>query len=436
MRAVSLFSNCGAGDLGYARAGFKFAVVAELEPERLEVAARNHPGAESICGDLRQTWPDVVLAYRCRHGSSDPDLLAACPPCQGMSSAQAGRGLAASAAHGSRDDRNLLVVPIAEVARELTPRAIVVENVTAFFVRKVYHPRTGCPVTAARLLANFLRRDYEVFPLVTDLADFGVPQTRRRAFLTFIRRDQPGLRLLRTSSTVPYPVPTHAEDYDGAPITIAKALRHVPPLSGYSIGRATDATRPLHAVPVLERHHFAMVKAIPRNSGAGAWESRSCSACGEVEVEDNVATCPECGGPLLRPVMRSRNGRYRLVKGFRNSSYHRNAPDAPAATVTTASGRIGSDFTIHHRENRVLSPLECARLQTIPDYFQWGTGEARPALGAIREMIGEAVPPRFTLKHGLAVRSVLSEQVNRIGRLLPATDVRTVAALARLNGSR
>lgn len=32
LRAVSLFSNCGAGDVGYRDAGFRFDVMAELDP--------------------------------------------------------------------------------------------------------------------------------------------------------------------------------------------------------------------------------------------------------------------------------------------------------------------------------------------------------------------------------------------------------------------
>ena len=34
--AVSLFSNCGAGDVGYRQSGFQFDMMAELDPRRLE----------------------------------------------------------------------------------------------------------------------------------------------------------------------------------------------------------------------------------------------------------------------------------------------------------------------------------------------------------------------------------------------------------------
>lgn len=60
LRAVSLFSNCGAGGVGYREAGFRFDVMAELDPRRLDVCLLNHPGAEGVPGDLRKTWQTVI----------------------------------------------------------------------------------------------------------------------------------------------------------------------------------------------------------------------------------------------------------------------------------------------------------------------------------------------------------------------------------------
>src|SRR2546427_823559 len=119
LRAVSLFSNCGAGDLGFAAAGFRFEVMAEIDPRRLSVALLNHRSAVGVPGDLRITWPKVVKSYWERHRRLD--LLAACPPCQGMSTARGKRGSGDDPNAGSRDPRNLLVVPIAKVAARLRP---------------------------------------------------------------------------------------------------------------------------------------------------------------------------------------------------------------------------------------------------------------------------------------------------------------------------
>jgi DNA (cytosine-5)-methyltransferase 1 len=82
-------------------------------------------------------------------------------------------------------------------------------------------------------------------------------------------------------------------------------------------------------------------------------------------------------------------------------------PNIPAATVTTASGHVGSDRTIHPWETRVLSPLECARLQTFPKSFKWGEALADWGHTNVRAMIGEAVPPLFTRKHGKVLMTLL-----------------------------
>src|SRR5204863_3887466 len=120
---------------------------------------------------------------------------------------------------------------------------------------------------------------------------------------------------------------------------------------------------------------------------------------------------------LARPVVQEADGGYRFVNGFRTSSYTRMCPDLPAATITTASGFIGSDKTIHPWENRVLSPRECAYLQTFPASFRWGDTLTRYGQSNVRRMIGEAVPPRFTRAHGRVLRALLEgSEPRRVAR--------------------
>lgn len=430
LRAVSLFTNCGAGDVGFAKAGFQFEVLAEIDKDRLAVAALNLSGASVIPGDLRDTWPDVVAAYRDRRDQEPPALLAACPPCQGLSTANARRGMGQDADSGTKDARNLLVVPIAEVAIALSPRVIVVENVRAFLTRKVRHPETGTAVSAAALLISRLKEEYVVFPLVSDLADYGVPQTRVRSFITFVRREEACLGLLEEEHLVPYPTPTHAPDHGGEPVCLGDALDsfELPALDASSVSSA-HSDRSLHFVPVWSSEHYGMVAAIPPGSGASAWENDDCPECGSSELPRDLACCPTCNARLLRPQV-VEDGRPRLVRGFRRSSYRRLAPDRPAATITTASNRIGSDRTIHPYENRVLSPLECQKLQTLPGNFEWGEAGGQPRSGLVREMIGEAVPPRFTEAHGKVLAALLDD--GRPQGILLRADRRVSNAVRKL----
>jgi len=436
LRAVSLFSNCGAGDVGYKKAGFRFDVMAEIDHRRLQVALLNHQGAVGISGDLRVTWPEVVASYRNRHGDAAPTLLAACPPCQGMSSARSGKGRANDPDAGTRDKRNLLVTVIADVAEELRPLLVIVENVAAFLSRKVRHPDTGTPVSAAALLLSLLSTKYEAFPLLTNLCDFGVPQNRVRSFITFVRSDIEGLKRLRHYHRAPFPRPTSPPEYGGdGPITITQALeKHC--LPGLDAKNEQTASAlgydGLHRVPIWPQERYRMIAEIPPNSARSAWQNDNCPSCGSTAIDPERATCPMCSNLLLRPVVQEGDG-FRLVRGFRTSSYRRMHPDQPAATVTTASGHIGSDYTLHPSENRVLSPLECAILQTFPADFNWGNTLEEYGHTHLRTMIGEAVPPRFTRMHGEVLRGVLLDKWETAP--ISTSDERCVKARRKL-GSR
>ena len=430
--AVSLFSNCGAGDVGFSAAGFRFRIMAELVADRLNVALRNHLNAQGIPGDLRNTWGEVVDKWRILHGPTAPTLLAACPPCQGMSTARSDRGFEDDPDVGSRDDRNLLVLPISHIAKALAPTFVVVENVTAFLRRMVRDPRSGEGLSAARLLVRLLVDEYEVYPFLTDLADFGVPQRRKRAFLTFVRRDSTPFDVLKRTGQAPYPVPSHAPDYGSRHISLEAALEtfDLPSLDAASSASANDSKLPLHFVPVWPEHQYQMVVAIPSGSGASAWENSECAHCGNVDTDSESAECPACGEPLLRPVV-VEESRRRLVRGFRRASYRRMESTRPAATITTASGRIGSSRTIHPFQHRVLSPLECSLLQTFPADFDWGDALGKRGVSELRAMIGEAVPPHFTKMHGEAMVSLLPSPSANVP-LIDQADKRCVTARRRL----
>lgn len=430
MHALSLFSNCGAGDVGYQQAGFQFDLLAEIDERRLEVALQNITHAVGVPGDLRETWEPLIIDYYKEHGLRRPFLMSACPPCQGMSTARPMKELDTDADAGSRDERNLLVCVIDKVARALRPALIVVENVPQFLTKKVRDPQTKSPISAARLLISLLNDNYLVFPLLTDLADFGVPQRRRRAFLTFIAKELPCAQSLIEKGRAPYPEPRETT----LDLRLGATLESfdLPKLDSRSHETAAaEGYQDLHRVPVWGSRQWKMVAAIPPNTGRSAWQNVECEGGHKFdEIGDDLAVCPSCGQPLLRPVVRTQDGKIRLVKGFRRSSYRRMNPNEPAATITTASGRVSSDITIHPSENRVLSLIECAKLQTLPDSFQWGSAVEKFGEGPVREMIGEAVPPLFTELHGRALLQVVNGEIG--DKLISLSDKRVCVAARKL----
>jgi len=216
-------------------------------------------------------------------------------------------------------------------------------------------------------------------------------------------------------------------------VTLRTALKSfgLPSLDASSDDLAgSDGFKGFHAVPVWDDRIYDMVAAIPPRSGRSAWENRTCSQCGSQKAGENDAVCPKCAEPLPRPVVEDPDGTFRLVKGFRNSSYRRMRLGKPASTITTASGHVGSDNTIHPWENRLFSTLECALLQTFPKTFRWGDALKKWGHTNVRQMIGEAVPPAFTQQHGRALIGLL----NNRWRVAPmaASDDRCTSAWRKL----
>jgi DNA (cytosine-5)-methyltransferase 1 len=328
-----------------------------------------------------------------------------------------------------------LVTVIADVVEALRPWTIVVENVSAFLTRRVRHPETEEAVTAAALLHSKLADRYHLFAAVVDLADYGVPQTRKRAFLTFVDRNCPGLRPIMEANLAPFPQPSHGPERQPH-VTLREALHSfgLPPLDSVSAEAAGISATNLHQVPFWADRRQSMVAAIPPNSGRSAWENDLCVKCGTATSDRARATCALCNSPLLRPVVTGADGRHRLVTGFSSSSYRRMHPDRPSSTVTTASGHVGSDYTIHPWENRLLSVLECALLQTFPRDFAWGDALAKWGTTNVREMIGEAVPPHFTLQHGLALAELFTGE--RKVNLISLDDPRLLSAQSRLKNEK
>jgi DNA mismatch endonuclease Vsr len=72
------------------------------------------------------------------------------------------------------------------------------------------------------------------------------------------------------------------------------------------------------------------------------------------------------------------------------SMYGRLDWDEPAQTVTTGFGSMGQGRYVHPARRRTLTPHEAARLQMIPDFWNFGAVRKR---GSLATLIGNAVPP-------------------------------------------
>jgi DNA (cytosine-5)-methyltransferase 1 len=95
-----------------------------------------------------------------------------------MSSSNPSRGKRQTPKAKLLEGKNRLLLEISPIARALRPRIIVVENVRQLLTLTVTH--NGAERRAVELLRSKLR-GYTVFEGVVNVADYGVPQDRRRA---------------------------------------------------------------------------------------------------------------------------------------------------------------------------------------------------------------------------------------------------------------
>ena len=393
--------------MGYEMAGFNFLVQVELDQRRAAIGADNFPDSNWIVGDVRECAEEIVTTYRSAT-SHRLDLLVATPPCQGMSSSNPSRGKRQTPQAKALEEKNRLILEVIPLARLLRPRIIVAENVRQVLTLNVGYGQAQGTVTD--VLRDCLQ-EYDVFHGSVNVADYGVPQIRRRALVVAVHKEEKWIGQAPYLDYPAWPPPSHAEKpRQGMQswMSVREWLEFLQyePLDS----RSKDTARgkhPLHFVPDYGADRYEQVSQIPPCSGQSAYENATCLSCGVLDVELGLASCPACGNVMRNRPYVERDGQPSLIKGFR-SSYRRMSPGRPAYTITTSSSHVGSDFKIHPWENRVLSILECADMQTVPRFYNWTRPKENRTLYLIRTLVGEAFPPYFTYLHGLVLERILS----------------------------
>jgi DNA (cytosine-5)-methyltransferase 1 len=152
----------------------------ELDRDAAATYKANHPDTILIEQDIRAV-KGAMLAKASPTGRID--LIAGCPPCQGFSSL--------TAKYRKDDPRNGLVSQMERLVDELKPAAVMMENVP------------GLAMKGKRRLNRFKARlvelGYTVNCEVLQVANFGVPQRRRRLVL-----------LAGKGFSIELPKPTHS----------------------------------------------------------------------------------------------------------------------------------------------------------------------------------------------------------------------------------
>lgn len=274
------------------------------------------------------------------------DLLKACPPCQGFSSLRGGNAV--------DESRNDLVIDTLRLVRELSPRAVLIENVPG--LRRDHR--------FARLVSGLKEQGYGLAHYLVEASELGVPQRRRRLVIVAVEGSA-------VPSSLEELIPL---DRRRPKTTAGAALSH--------LSAVQSPTDPAHVWRSSRAKTAERIAAIPINGTRFDLPEAL-----QLDCHRNLKTSAGTTG-------RSATGSYGRVR-----------LDEAAPTMTTRCTTPACGSFIHPTENRGLSLREAAAFQTFPSSYLWQGG-----YDSVERQIGNAVPVWMAEALGSAVRGLLDLQ--------------------------
>ena len=267
------------------------------------------------------------------------DLVAGCPPCQGYSRLRTMNG-----ARQIDDPRNDLLLEYQRFVEELRPVSVMMENVPGL------QDHTGF-LEFRRVLASL---GYCGNAAILNVADFGVPQRRRRLlYIAGYRRH--------------IPLGGRVASYT----TVRDTLRGLP--------KAGNSGDYVHDIPERRSDRVKrLIRRIPKDGGS------------RTDLPDEIQL--EC---------------HKRCSGF-TDVYGRMAWDAVAPTITSGCFNPSKGRFLHPEEDRAITIREAALLQGFPSDYKFPNDTGKENLA---EMIGNAIPPPFVEVHSTKIAQVVRKQV-------------------------
>jgi DNA (cytosine-5)-methyltransferase 1 len=363
---TDVFSGCGGFSLGFHdQRHFEVRCAIDSWGQALGSIKHNKPTIKSIQADL--SLPEVVNEII--DEIANTDILIGGPPCQGFSTL------------GKRKDgdkRSSLVDVFVDIVNRVRPKIAIVENVRGITSKK--HPFHSSYAEALRVgLENGLEGGYFTTSKMLNAANFGVPQNRLRWFMIAVRSD-----LLADVTAIENFWACLDKEVVGRTPTLREAIGDLPPLENGEEKKTDASGSPLYNHRAM-RHSNALVKRFQSVPPLG----------GLPDVPRDLLT------PHLRKMLDGKYGSGGHVKNI----YGRMDWLAPSGTIVAGIDKITCGRFVHPENDRLLSPRECARIQSFPDDYQFLGGQV-----AQYYQIGNAVPPKLSRALANALRRFMSRE--------------------------
>lgn len=378
------FFCCGGGiGLGFRSAGFQLVFANDISKHAAATYATNL-GHEPVVRDIREV---KVGAYT----PGCADVVTGGFPCVTFS--MAGRRL------GVQDDiHGKLYLELCRVIREIRPKYFVAENVEG-----ILSANGGRAVKV--VLAEFLRLGYRTSYQLVNMAEHGVPQTRKRVIFV-------GIRVDCWKGSFQFPEKTHRLSDDKTASkwlprarSLEDAIGDLPQpqvlaatggenaynlktvMDGKVAGRDTRNLRSAkepspvptstHPPHVLEGHHPNDAKVSLPHAMSKRVAPRNAPAPTMISEASNVQP---------------------FIVAARNTDFQNPKRSAKKPAVTSVSSGP-AELSISDGTLRRMTVRECARVQSFPDWYRFQGGQSEGY-----KQIGNAVPPLYTKKLALALK--------------------------------
>lgn len=385
---VDLFAGAGGLSCGLEMAGFEPVLANELVPEYANTYKHNHPHTDLVIGDVREV---CATSIRKRLGvtKGEIDLLAGGPPCQGFSINAPIRSL--------DDDRNHLFKEYIRIAKELMPKAILIENVPGII-------SMGKGTVVQQIYKELQAIGYSVQHKILFAGHYGVPQMRFRTIFLAIQNN----------SDITFPEPK----YDAKAIanfTGAKELCINPmPLFQEKLKPHTTVWDSISDLPEIEsgskNEKLKYLYPKPKSEYQGMLRNgstyvynHSCNNLGAINLQ-RLKHIPQGGSWRDIPFDLLPKGLQRARRSDHTKRYGRLDPKGLCSTVLTKCDPHWGSF-FHPTQDRVISVREAARIQSFPDSYIF-TGSITQQY----EQVGNAVPPLMAKEIGESIIKILEQK--------------------------
>ncbi len=370
MKALSLFANIGVAEAYLDKIGVKVVVANELIKRRADLYSKIYPNTDMVCGDITEENTYETIKKKSR--DEGIDVIIATPPCQGFSRACRNRD--------ENDSRNLLIMPVISLVKDVNPRYVFIENVPQLLETEI--TIDGRKTLIQDYMIGELGDKYSIFFHQINTENYGVPQSRRRTIILLTRKDQ----------KIIWELPEENENR----VTLEDAIGDLPPLDPFI--KDVDEKEFKEMFPEYEKKKKVAKK-------VSIWHQPPIHIKRQVVTMIHTPT-GKTAFDNKKYIPRKEDGT--AVKGYK-STYRRLRWIDPASTVTMDNRKISSQNNVHpghylgedengdvvYSDPRVLSLFELMRVMSLPD--DWPLPSSAN-VAFVRSVIGEGIPPLFVKK--------------------------------------